>query len=382
MTVQQKKLLHIQTIKLCEEKIQSLPAGEIKYYLFILLNSIKEKNHAQTKDFLETFLALLNNLNKLHQIDLFEPTFFNEIVMQFNMLQTMAQTNTYSNQFKIILLHTIGAVASILCGIAGALIGGMVGLIRGTWNLEPFKGLGIGLFTGYFLGSILGFRTPKKLCKDEFLRQIEFGLNGLSRCMENLQQTITPPCEDAKPFAEYLKEEKEKIRTTCFDNNPEEFEKFLQEDITYKINSFKASFIGQPSLHGYLGQHFYIVLNIKKSDFVIEFTQAPADPNEIPDRQELRTVKGIKLIEMLALYNKFQETIPCTLGQVVKRMKPGDNDCHTFINKILIGTNQTATTLRRYNDMNSVGTMVGFFIKKLSPFSEDFFNPQLKKDTP
>jgi hypothetical protein len=55
-------------------------------------------------------------------------------------------------------------------------------------------------------------------------------------------------------------------------------------------------------------------------------------------------------------------------------MKPGDNDCHTLINKVLLGTNQPATKLTRYEDMNPVGNAIGFFIKKLSPFKETFFN--------
>ncbi|WP_164838757.1 hypothetical protein [Legionella sainthelensi] len=43
MNTKQDKSLQIQLITLCEEKITTLPAGEIKYYLFILLHSIKEK---------------------------------------------------------------------------------------------------------------------------------------------------------------------------------------------------------------------------------------------------------------------------------------------------------------------------------------------------
>ncbi|VEH30428.1 hypothetical protein [Legionella sainthelensi] len=216
----------------------------------------------------------------------------------------------------------------------------------------------------------MGFRDPKKLFKDEFLRQIEFGLNGLYRCMENLQQTITPNHSENKSFKHYLNEEK--ILQQCFENNIQRFEQFLEENITYEINSFKAGFIGGSSLHGYLGHHFYIVIKIEKSEFLFEFTQAPADTGEKPDQQELRTVKGRKIIEMLALHNKLQETMPCTVGHVLKSMKPGDNDCQTFINKVLLGTNQPATTLSRYNDMNSVGSMIGFFIKN-SVLSPRFF---------
>ncbi|WP_115708056.1 hypothetical protein [Legionella sainthelensi] len=190
---------------------------------------------------------------------------------------------------------------------------------------------------------------PKELFKDEFLRQIEFGLNGLYRCMENLQQTITPNHSENKSFKHYLdkekekEKEKEKILKHCFENNIQKFEQLLEENITYEINSFKAGFIGGSSLHGYLGPHFYIVIKIEKSEFLIEFTQAPADTGEQPDQQELRTLKRRKIIEMLALHNKLQETMPCTVtvDLVLKSMKPGDNDCQTFINNVLVGqTNQ------------------------------------------
>ncbi|VEB37616.1 Uncharacterised protein [Legionella sainthelensi] len=117
--------------------------------MFILLHSIKEKIHQIPKKFLETLLSFVDNLDKPHQNTSSNLDFFNELIEQYNTLQTIAQLNTCSIQFKIILLHVVGALASLLCGIAG----GLVGMIRGAWNYEPFKGLGIGLVTGYWLGA-------------------------------------------------------------------------------------------------------------------------------------------------------------------------------------------------------------------------------------
>ncbi|MCL9682491.1 hypothetical protein [Legionella maioricensis] len=363
---------HLLAIQDCEKKISSLPAGEIKYHLFILLHSIKEKNNEASQKLIVVLSELLDNLNDLHQLISFDLTLFNKIYENYNKLQTIAQINSYGYQFKIIVLHIGGAIAAVICGIAGGLVGGIVGLARGTWNHEPHKGLGIGLFTGYFVGAIVGFRTPKKLCKDEFQRQLEFGLNGFGRGLENLRQTLNHERENLKPFEDYFEEEKALIRNQCFASDSE-FEAFLDEDITYEINSFKAGFIGGASLHGYLGHHLYIVIKIKESQHLIEFTRQPADTSIPPDQQEMRTVKGKKIIEMLATYKKLQETNACTYDYILTRMKPGDNDCHTLVNKVLIGTDQPAARLLRYQGMNTVGATIGFFISKLSPFKEEFF---------
>ena len=364
---------YTQTIKNCNDKVSKLPAGEIKFYLFILINSINEKNTKMTNKFLDVLSELLDNLNDLNRPDSIKAPLFIELFKNYDKLKTIAQTNSLSSQSKIIVLQIGSTLASFVTGIVGGLTGGVVGLFRGTWNLEPFKGLGVGLFTGYFLGALVGFRSPKKLFKDELIRQIQFGLNGLNTCLNNLHQSLLGDKQEIKPFDKYFEAEKINIRNKCFTNDAD-FEQFLNSDVTYEINSFKAGFIGGSSLHGYLGQHLYIVININKNEFLIEFTQKPADTTEKPAQQELRTVKGSKIIEMLATYNKLQETTPCTLSYVALRLKPGDNDCHTLINKVLIGTNQPATTLTRYNDMNKIGSTIGFFITKLSPFKEDFYN--------
>lgn len=360
--------------KQCNHLISLLPAGEIKYYLFVLVNSItKEKNNAMAEEFLKVLLKLLHNLNDLHQGDSFNVAVFNQLSENYNKLQTIAQLNTSGAKLKIILLHIGGAIISIFTGMIGGLIGGTIGLFRGTWNLEPFKGLGVGLFTGYCIGAILGFRIPKKLFKDEFLRQIEFSLNGLNRHLDNLRQTLSNDVQEIKPFNAYFEAEKVNIRNQFFSSDSE-FEQFLKDDSTYEINSFKAGFIGGSSLYGYLGHHLYIIIKIKGVEHLIEFTSKPADTTRTPEQQEKRTVTGEKIIEMLATYKKLQETSAYSLNYVLTRMKPGDNDCHTLINKVLISTNQPVTTLNRYQGLNNVGSMVGFFISNLSPFPEGFFS--------
>ncbi len=99
----------------------------------------------------------------------------------------------------------------------------------------------------------------------------------------------------------------------------------------------------------------------------------PSDTSEIPAQQEIRKVKGKKIVEMMAFHRKLQETDPCTPLSVLKQMKPGDRDCFSYIDKVLIGTGQEPSKLKRYADMTPVGNMVGFFIQKLSPFDEGFF---------
>ena len=363
---------YTQMINICNEKITSLPAGEIKFYLFILINSIKNSNSQMTDEFINELSELLVNLNALHHQDSIKPDIFVEIFKNYERLQTIAQTNTLSAQIKNGLLQAGSAILSFLTAILGGVIGGIAGFVRGIWNQDPLEGLWVGVVTGYLIGAIFGFRSPKKLLKDELTRQIQFGLNGLHTCLENMQQSFKGEHEAIKPFNDYLAAEKIRVRKEYFTNDTD-FELFLKSDITYEINSYKATFIS-PTLAGYLGQHLYIAIKINEVGHLIEFNNESADTSIPPDQQERRTVKGSKIIEMLATFQKLQETVPCTPHYIATRMKPADNDCHTLINKVLLGTNQLATKLNRYADTNNLGSMIGFFMTKLSPFKEDFYN--------
>lgn len=59
-------------------------------------------------------------------------------------------------------------------------------------------------------------------------------------------------------------------------------------------------------------------------------------------------------------------------------MKAGENDCFRYIEKILLCTGQKTIELKRFDDSeNWVGrNIVGFFVKKLSPFKQNIFEEE------
>ena len=75
----------------------------------------------------------------------------------------------------------------------------------------------------------------------------------------------------------------------------------------------------------------------------------------------------------MTFHTLLQQTHACTPKYIVKKMKSGDVDCLSYVNKILTGTSQKATKIGRFDGSeNWVGrNVVGFFIRNLSPFDQN-----------
>lgn len=360
------------------DTIAALPLSEMKYYLTLLVKIIQNKNDVSSHVFLQEmqhFIQCLQNLTCFDRQEHNKDLLIENLYHSLQSLQKIAQTHTLWAQIKIVLLHLIGGLCSLYLGILGGLIGGVAGFTRGLWNLKiPIKYTGIGLLTGFSLGLILGFRAPKKLFKQEVNRQLTFGLDGLYKTVENLkgiESAYIPSNVKILPFVAYYAQVEEEIKNLF--SNEVDFQQFLRKKTTYRINTFQASFIGQPMLHGYLGHHAYIQIKIQNKEFLVEFALTPADTTEPPAQSELRTVTGQKQIEMLALHRKYQETNPSTLAFSLGRLKFGDSDCFSYLNKILLGTSQKSVNVKRFANMTPVGNLVGSTIEYLSPIQPQFF---------
>ncbi|HAT1846894.1 TPA: hypothetical protein I8Y81_000073 [Legionella pneumophila] len=369
-------------IDFARQRVIDLPAGEFKYYLYILLESIKSQNVPSRHEFLAVLLKLLDTLHKLKELK--NPNFLDnqcpssqllkELVLHFSELQRVANTHHFTAQVAIILLHIGGVLSALALGVVGGLLGGILGFVNGLCEYKPVIGFLVGTFTGTVLGGLFGFRAPKKLFKNEVQRQIKFGLDGLSASLDNVNQEYSLRMfsrNKMKPFSFYLGEVESEIKQLF--NDDSEYEEFLNHKVDYEINSFLASFIGESLLHGCVGHHAYIKITIKNREYLIEFTPQPTDTKEIPAQSETRTVSGKKIVEMLAYHKKLQETNAPTASFILTKMKPGDNDCFSYVNKILIGTNQQGATIKRFANMGFIGSLLGMGIEALSPFKPDFF---------
>ncbi|HAT1868641.1 hypothetical protein [Legionella pneumophila] len=369
-------------IDFARQRVIDLPAGEFKYYLYILLESIKSQNVPSRHEFLAVLLKLLDTLHKLKELK--TPNFLDnqcpssqllkELVLHFSELQRVAKTHHFTAQVMIILLHISGIISALALGVVGGLLGGIMGFVNGLCEYKPVIGFLVGTFTGTVLGGLFGFRAPKKLFKNEVQRQIKFGLDGLGESLDNIKQEYSFCMfsrNKMKPFSFYLGEAESEIKQLF--NDDSEYEEFLNHKVDYEINSFLASFIGESLLHGCVGHHAYIKITIKNREYLIEFTPQPTDTKEIPAQSEMRTVSGKKIVEMRAYHKKLQETNAPTASFILTKMKPGDNDCFSYVNKILIGTNQQGATIKRFANMGFIGSLLGMGIEALSPFKPDFF---------
>ncbi|KTD76306.1 hypothetical protein [Legionella waltersii] len=357
---------------------KSLPPNEVKYYLFILLKSIRNEGLENTEDILNALLPLLEHLNALHQL-INQPQVSSEstlellsiINQQLQQLKEKANTHTILAACSTALIRFIGVITGIITGVFGIIIGSLVGLIYGIYRGHPLSGLWSGFFIGTSLGSIMGYRLPNKLLKDGYSRKLAFGIDGIQEALTytNLEYSIFG--SSPKPFSTYLDDVKKEVRELFASD--EAFEDFLEHDTYYRINAFLASFIGQPILHGFAGKHVYLQFKIKEKDFIVEYTPGATDPNEPPVQTELRQVSGFKLLEMLALHRKLLETHKPTVGQVLRKMKVGDNDCTSYVNKVLICTNQDGVQMDRDENLKPFGKVVVNTLEALGPFNRDFF---------
>jgi hypothetical protein len=345
----------------------------------LTLNSIKKENTEKNQRILAELARLAQTLNEFLNSENRDRSehLLAQINQHYENLCTQSQVSTFSIEVGYALINLGSVILATITGILGAFIGGVAGLFRGIATLNnPLAYFADGLITGLSLGAAMGFRAPKKLLKDELTRQLRFCTDALARCLETMQN------EMVKPISFYEERIKARLLIDCFAGNQPDLQAFLEaEGLTYQIATVSAQFLSE-NLEGYLGQHARIIIPLPNQEHptLLEFT---SDSDEIDDRPfsqyEERRVSGKKLIEMMALHEQLLVTEACTLTYVLTDMKAGDdNDCFSYINKILIGTNQTATSCRRFDGReNWVGrNIIGFFVQNFSPFPQDILDEE------
>ncbi|KTC81480.1 hypothetical protein [Legionella brunensis] len=364
----------------CTQKIANLPQNEIKYHLLLAVSAVKDINNEFNSKFIEGMKALIEGLeiimdgHLLSYVD--KRDCYERILREYKYLTSLAQTETLTTKISHHLINLGAALLAFLLGTASGLIGGFAGLARGIWNLtNPLSSFATGVATGIVVGAAIGFRIPKKLFKDELIRQIKYCLDGIHECIDNLQQT------NLQSFAIHKEKVKQKLLQDYFKNDQTVLTDFLQEEVAYEINTFQAQFIS-PSLEGYLGHHAFIkiIIDTQKPPLTIEFSTGETDLQRPVTQYERRFVSGEKIVEMLAIHEQLKVT-HATMKYILTKMKPGEKDCFSYVDKVLIGTSQQATSVKRFNGTeNWIGrNVVGFFIQKLSPFRQDMLTENQQK---
>ena len=353
------------------EGINSLPLCEAKYYLWLTVKSLQneetELNYLLLKELNRLSVSLGNLIQQMNDPEQIQQQLVN-IMHHYNHMVNLSQTRTLNIQLAYLFINIGSTFLAIVTGVIGGLIGGVAGLARGLWNLgNPLSYFLLGILTGFLIGAAIGFRLPKKILMDDLTRKLKFCMDGIGECLNSIERQMI------KPLDVYVHKVKTMLLEQYFDGNEELYQLFIsQSTIKYTITTFSALFVGT-TLKGYLGNHACIIIKIDedKNPILIEFTNGPSDLSQVPTQVEHRTVSGSQIFDMLVLHEQLQETNACDLTFTFTKAKPGDNDCFTYINKLLKGTNQAVTELKRFTEQESwVGrNIVGYFIQNLSLFS-------------
>jgi hypothetical protein len=312
-------------------------------------------------------------------------------------LIAVAGTNTKIVAIKQSVLNIGGSIASLGFGMISGFIGGLSGFVRGLWNSPDLlddswlgfttggpsgfvRGLlnspdlldnsWLGFATGCFLGGAIGFRGPKKLIKDPLFRQMKFSLDNLDEAY--IRETI-----DGFDMAFYEQKAYEALLNQ-FDNDKDQLDDYLNNDaVEYEIATYNAEFLS-PKLAGSVGHHIFIRIPINGTFYGLESTTSPSDFTKASVQSEKRTVSGRKLLEMIACHMILEKTHTINKKYIVTKLKPGERDCFSYINTLLIGTSQKPTILSRLHATdNLIGKTMGFFIKNLSAYPDNLeFNEQ------
>ncbi|WP_131780566.1 hypothetical protein [Legionella bozemanae] len=368
--------LNAQEIQGCLITINKIPTSEIKYYLLLALHSIRNADAAEYRDFLNELNNLSNKLTHflLPENTTFSSTVLKDIYQSYQKLCEFSKANTATIAVGDVLINLGATLLAILGGVLGGITGSVVGLGRSVWELgNPLSYLKDGAITGFAFGAAIGFRAPKKIFKNELTRQLKFCLNQLEHCLQEMQE------QKIKPLSYYKDKVKNRLLKECFNNDEKAYEEFLDEDKKFQIVTLRAQFVSE-QLEGYLGHHACIVLSLpnQQEPELIEFSLGKSDLRRKFTQKEERIVTGEKIVEMMAFHQLLQETQACSLQYILTKMKAGENDCFRYIEKILLCTGQKTIELKRFDDSeNWVGrNIVGFFVKKLSPFKQNIFEEE------
>ena len=391
--------------KITIKNINLLPATELRYYLFLLVAEI----HNEKKP--DKYIVLLSDLNKLTlAIDAF---YRNITSVSYNdkLADISARLNTLAKNAKM--YSRIGKIQKIfldVCACIGAMIVGIIasgfGFPIGFFSQRNvLKGACLGFVSGLVIGFIIGFRIPGKLMLDPWDAKLHFTLESIKKVINNLeskrdkmiaQQEPTDNSYFSPSYTVYENIAKKYIidlffkdaRYPTVQTKEAAFRAFLQSEQCFEICTTQNGFLDR-SLKGNFGNHAFIRYKINDIEApAMEFGPRTKYPHWVDQKETLRRVTGQKLFEMIAFDLQLQETHAMNLWFVVDSFRAGDNDCLTYVNKILLGTQQRPTLVKRFSEATDswvgskiVGTVFKFF-NKTGEHEIDSIIPALEDNQP
>lgn len=353
---------------------------EGKYYVLFLYESLITSNRSaeEIEPIAKRLAALIQNINDIKNSEIPLERRIKAIVQiseNYRALINETGANGILYKAKQMLLDLGGYIIGLITGAFSAVLGSISLGLSDIKNFRLPTGIFIGGLTGMMVGFVIGQRAPHAVFKESETRLIRHTIRKLETTFESLFNSINN---------DYLAEIKQEILEEYFSGNIEQFNKFLCEKQKYEILGIKAAFLS-PTLKGSVGHHGFIKFTINdnlEKPKLIEMG-LPSDQETEFSQRESRETTGEQLIKMLAmdkvLHPQYEVSWDNILG-LYNRYELGINDCHTYIDKILIAVDEPVSQIRRFTSEDTFfGRIIGDSINFFNPLPEKLKSSNLDK---
>jgi hypothetical protein len=326
--------------------IKKLPHTEFNYYLVLLLAIVDEESEQQRKEALlvkiDNYVTHLKTFYHAPETALLPP-----VISALVELNTIAQTRTLFQQILRYFLNIVGVLFAIVAGIIGGLLGIGAGLF---FHPNPLKGLLAGMQVGLVVGMTLGYRFPTKFVRFAYNEKLDVCLASLNKLTKKLDETF------AVQYFKCKKTIKKQIKRDFLPEAADDIERevnftnFLNSPQFFQVCTAPSGLVDR-QLDGTLGHHALIRYHINgKVGIPMEFGNRNGSPRWVLQAECSRKVTGQVLFDMLVLDMMLIESHPKNMEFILKDFRVGDNDCLTYVNKILVGTHQAPASIRRFSE--------------------------------
>lgn len=371
------------TVKDLKKKILNMDVNEAKEPLLYLCLAIEEHQLSvddpliqQTEVVIQRIEGLLNAIKS----DDFE---WSKLSQSWSSLhdayQDLYQTSNlgqYSKRLKKAALQLCGAVVALLTAVpVGLFCTAYFFFFFDQYNfstpMECFKYF----LTGALLGTSLSFRYIESF-ENSLDRQLRSAMKGLSYTFSSLQGQLQD-----KHFLNH----KEALLSEWFSDDSNDRETFLTGEFPYHIVAFQAEFLSS-NMKGAVGHHATLVFSIKGQSYILE--TGPSSLKEVTAAFEERKQKsnpqacvnqvierkctGETLLNMLVMHQLLQQRYAIELKNMphlISVYKPGEHDCHSYVDKILASVDEPMSELERAYDHDfNMGKQICSWLKRFGTF--------------
>ncbi|MBL7480486.1 GlsB/YeaQ/YmgE family stress response membrane protein [Legionella bononiensis] len=369
--------LHSETQKELKLLIDSCNEFEGKYYLLPLFENLatSDRSAEQLEPIARQLISLIKNINDIKNAELSLKERFEaikQISINYSALIKETGANGILYKSRQALLNLGGFIIGLVTGIIGAVVGSISLTLSDIKNFRLPTGLFIGAFTGFIVGLVIGNRAPHSLLKEGETRLIRHAVRKLETSFESLFTSINH---------DYMEEIKDEVLKEYFSGDAEQFNAFLKTKQKYEILGIEAEFLS-PKLKGSLGHHSFIKFTINDVVDKPKLIELGIPSNDVTEfsQQESRETTGEQLIRMLSMHKILQEQYEVRLSNILKfynRYEVGINDCHTYIDKILISVDEPVSQVKRFTSSDTIfGHIIGSLLNFFNPL------PAKKENTP